>query len=103
MICAVLLSLGPMQPSSSLFRFLVTLAVAAVLAFRVPVFVDAREYASAVYNMTKNPTLENGAVFALESMKYRRIALITHLAATGILFILIKTGWSLLARPVKHE
>ena len=96
-----------MQPTSSLFRFLVTLAVAAGLAFRVPVFVDTREYASAVDNMSRNPTLENGAALARESMKYRRIALITHLAATGIVFILITAGWSLLAqrsaKPEEHH
>jgi hypothetical protein len=80
----------------------VTLAVAGLLAFRVPVFVDTREYASAVYNVTKNPTIENGAVFARESIKYRRIALITHLAAIGIVFILITAGWSLLAQDRRN-
>jgi hypothetical protein len=85
----------------------VTLALSGVFAFRVPVFVDTRQYASAVDKMTKNPTLENGAVLARESMKYRRIALITHLAATGIVFILITGGWSLLAqrsaKPMEHR
>ena len=51
-----------MQPFSSLFRFSVMLALAGVLAFRVPVFADTCEHAGAVYNMTKNPMLENGAV-----------------------------------------
>jgi hypothetical protein len=74
------------------------MALAAMFAFSVPVFVDRREYSSAVYNWVKNPTLENGAAVARESVKNRRIALITHLAAGGILFVLISVGWSLLAR-----
>ena len=72
--------------------------MAGVLAFRVPVFVDTREYASAVDNMIKNPTLENRAVLARESIRHRRIALITHLAAAGIVFVLITAGWSLLVQ-----
>jgi hypothetical protein len=58
------------------------MALAAVFAFSVPVFVDSREYTSAVYNWTKNPTLENEAAVARESAKNRRIALITLICAT---------------------
>ena len=87
-----------MRPSSSLPRLLITIVLAAVFAFRVPVFVDRREYSSAVYNWAKNPTLENGAAVARESVMYRRIALITHLAAGGVLFVPITVGWSLFAR-----
>jgi len=77
---------------------LITIVLAAVFAFRVPVFVDRREYSSAVYNWVKNPTLENGAAVTRESVKNRRIALISHLAAGGIVFVLISVGWSLFAR-----
>jgi hypothetical protein len=74
------------------------MALAATFAFGVPVFVDRRDYTVAVSNWVKNPTLENGAAVARESIKSRRIALISHLAAGAILFVLISVGWSLFAR-----
>jgi hypothetical protein len=86
-----------MQLFGSLWRLLITIVFAAVFAFFVPVFVDGREYTKAVYNLTENPTPENGATVARLSVKYRRIALITHLAAGSVLFVLINVGWSLFA------
>jgi hypothetical protein len=74
------------------------MAFAAMFAFGVPIFVDRREYTVVVSNWVTNPTLENGAAVARESIKSRRIALISHLAAGGILFVLISVGWSLFAR-----
>jgi hypothetical protein len=75
-----------------------TLVLAAVFAFSVPVFVDSREYTAAVHNYAKNPTPENDAVLARETAKYRRGALVTHLAAGAALFLFINLGCSLLVR-----
>jgi hypothetical protein len=92
------LNLGLMRPFYSLPRLLITIVLAGVFAFGVPVFVDTREYTSAVYNWAKKPTLENGTVLTRESAKYRRAALITHIAVGGVLFLLINLSWSLFAR-----
>jgi uncharacterized membrane protein YraQ (UPF0718 family) len=85
-----------MRPSSSLFRFFVTLVVAVVLAFCIPVFVDSHEYTRAVYNWTENPSVENRAMVTEETAKRDRIALITHLAAVGLFFALTNAGWLVL-------
>lgn len=75
-----------------LSRLVVTTALGALFAFLVPVFVDSGKYAVAVSNYVKNPTLDNAVVVAEERAKNKRIALIMHLEARGILFVLINLG-----------
>ena len=87
-----------MRPASSFPRLLITAALAAVFAFSVPVFVDRREYTVAVSNLVKKPTLENVLAVEKERVKYRRIALVTHLATGGVLFAVISLIWSFFAR-----
>jgi len=70
------------------------MTLAAVIAFCMPVFVDT----VAILTWTKNPNIENEAAVAQERVKYQRIALVNHLAAGGVLFVLINVGWSLFAR-----
>jgi len=74
------------------------MVLAVVFVFSVPVFVDRQEYAVAVSNLVKESTLANGLAVEKERLKNRRVAFITHLAATGVLFVLINLSWSLLAR-----
>ncbi|HKO05743.1 MAG TPA: hypothetical protein VJW51_13390 [Candidatus Acidoferrales bacterium] len=50
-----------------LSRLVVTAALAALIAFLVPVFVDRRDFARAVTEYVKNSTPENEAVMERES------------------------------------
>jgi hypothetical protein len=75
-----------------------TLVLAAILSFLVPVLVDSHEYAIAVTNYSKDPTSDNAEVVAQKRAMNDRVALITHLKAGGILFLVINVGWFLVAR-----
>ena len=88
-----------MRANRRLFlRLVVTAALAAIFAILVPVFVDRREYAAAIHNYARNPTLDNGVVVAQEYAKTRRIVLITRLEAGCILFVFMNLGWFLVSR-----
>jgi hypothetical protein len=80
-----------------------TAALAAVFAFLIPIFIDRRDYALAVHNYAKNPTVDNAAVVAREKAKSQRVALITRIEVGGVLFALINVGWFFLARQPAPE
>jgi hypothetical protein len=77
---------------------LTTAALAALLAYLVPVFINRPEYTAVVSNYIKNPSLDNAAVLAREQFSNRRIAHITHVFVGGVLFVLMNAGWFLFAR-----
>ena len=76
----------------------ITAALAVVLSFVVPVFVDRHEYAKAVADYVKNPNSENDAVLKTERAKNQRVALETHVVAAGVLFVLMNVGWLLIRK-----
>jgi len=83
-----------MRPDRRLLsRLAVTAVLAALIAFLVPVFVDRQEFARAVTEYVKNPTPENEAIMERERDENRRVALMMHFAATGVLFVVINLGW----------
>jgi hypothetical protein len=84
--------------SRLLLRLVVTAGLAALVAILGPVFVDRREYAVAVHNYVKHPTLDNGVVLAQEYAKTRRMVLITRLGTGGVLFVFMNLGWFLVTR-----
>jgi hypothetical protein len=79
-------------------QLVLTAALATVLSFVVPVFVDRHEYAKAVIDYAKNPSSENDATLQLERTKNQRIALETHVVAAGIFFVLMNAGCFLVRR-----
>jgi hypothetical protein len=81
-----------------LSRLVVTAALAALIAFLVPSFVDRRDFARAVTEYVKNPTPGNEAIMERERAENRRIALITQFEATGVLLVVINLGWFVVAR-----
>jgi hypothetical protein len=81
-----------------LSRLVVTSTLAGFFAFVIPAFVDSREYAVAVHTYATNPTRDTAAVLMREQANKERVALITHLEAAGVLFIVINVGWFFLGR-----
>jgi hypothetical protein len=79
-------------------RAVVSALLAILLSFVVPVFVNRRDFTRAVSEYARNPTAENEAIMERERAENRRIALITHLEAAGVLFVLINLGWSAVVR-----
>jgi hypothetical protein len=86
------------RPARLSAQLAITAVLATVLSFVVPVFVDRHEYAKAVDDYAKNPSSENDATLQLERTKNERIALKTHVAAAGILFVLMNVGCFLVRR-----
>jgi hypothetical protein len=76
----------------------ITAVLATVLSFAMPVFVDRHEYAKAIVDYVKNPNSENGAVLRIERTKNQRVALTAHIAAAGVLFVLMNVGCFLAGR-----
>jgi len=76
----------------------VSTVLASLLSFLLPVFVDRRDFTTAVHEYVKNPTVDNETTMERERAKNERIALVTHLEAAAVLFVLINLGWFLAAR-----
>jgi hypothetical protein len=78
-------------------RYATQLAITAVLAtalsFAIPVFMDRSEYAHAVLNYSKNPSPDNQSNLRVATAKNQGLTMISQVAAAGVLFILINTGW----------
>jgi hypothetical protein len=79
-------------------QFAITAVLATALSFALPVFVDRHEFTTAVSNYVKNPSPDNKAILRVAKAKNQRVALVTHLATAGILFILMNAGWYLVRR-----
>jgi hypothetical protein len=79
-------------------QFAITAVLATALSFAVPVFVDRHEFTTAVSNYVKNPSPNNEAILRVAKAKNQRVALVTHLVAAGVLFILMNAGWYLVRR-----
>ena len=71
----------------------ITTALAVVLSFAIPVYVERKEYARAVVNYVHNPSAENEAILSAERAQNQRIVRTTHLEAAGFLIVLMNTGW----------
>jgi hypothetical protein len=76
----------------------ITLVLATVLSFALPVFVDRPDYARAVSNYAKNPSPDNGKILRLESGTNQQAQLKTRIAACGLLFFGLNAVWFLVAR-----
>jgi len=81
----------------------ITAVLATALSLVVPVFVDRREFATAVTNYGKDPSSQSEAILRRESDKNQRLALMTHLTAAGILFVVMNAGWWLVARGSRNR
>lgn len=76
----------------------ITVVLATALSLALPVFVDRPNFARAVSNYVKNPSSDNDEILRVESAKNHRVVLSTHLAATGLLFLMLNAVWFLVVR-----
>lgn len=81
-----------------LARLTVTMTLALLFSFLIPVFIDRPEYAVAVSKFSKNPTVENGVALAWEAQQHRREVLVAHLEIAAILFVIANLAWHFVAR-----
>jgi hypothetical protein len=75
----------------------ITIVLATALSFAVLVFVDRPNFARAVSNYVKNPSSDNDEILRVESAKNQRVVLRAHIAATGLLFLVLNGVWCLVA------
>ena len=76
----------------------ITVVLATALSFAIPVFVDRPDYTRAVSNYAKNPSSANDEILKVESAKNQRTVLRTHIATTGLLFLILNAVWFLIGR-----
>jgi hypothetical protein len=76
----------------------VTAALAALIMFIVPLFIDRHDYTVAVDNYARNPTLNNRETVVQEYAKTRRLAAFIGLGTWGALFVVMNLGWLVVTR-----
>jgi hypothetical protein len=76
----------------------ITVVLAITLSFALPVFVDRPDYTRAVSNYAKNQSSYNAEILSVESAKNHRAVLRTHVATTGLLFLMLNAVWFLIGR-----
>jgi hypothetical protein len=78
----------------------VSAVLSVTVAFAIPVFVDRTDYTAAVDNYARDRSPQNEATLRAERAKNQHIAMVTHLEATGILFVSLNVAWYLLRRKL---
>ncbi len=76
----------------------ITVVLATVLSFALPVFVNRHEDAKAVSSYVKNPNSDNDAILRVENAKNQRVVLRTRIATAGLLFLSLNAVWFLVGR-----
>lgn len=93
MSCCILSSTESLEIMTRIGRLTAQLGITVVLAitlsFALPVFVDRADYTRAVSNYAKNPSSDNDEILRVESAKNHRAVLRTHVATTGLLFLML--------------
>ena len=84
-------------------RLGITLAIAILVSWVVPPFVDRRGFVDAVSNYGKNPTLENGVALARQHDENRRIGLLIRLGVGSLVFVVVNVGWVLVKRSAEIQ
>jgi len=77
-----------------LFRVIVSLVIAAVISFAVPVFVSRPALTRAVSEYVKNPNAITEATLREEKNKVSSEILVTHLTVMAVLGCIILVCWS---------